>query len=53
MNLTYTDIAVNLIGSDLEKNYQSIIDDAAAVGVSQMIIIGSDLSESQHVIDIC
>lgn len=53
MNLTYTDIAVNLVGSDLEKNYQSIIDDAAAVGVSQMIIIGSDLSESQHVIDIC
>ncbi|BAJ03784.1 TatD family hydrolase [Shewanella violacea] len=49
----YIDIAVNLIGSALEKNIQDVIQDAAAQGVSPLIVIGSELNESEQAIACC
>lgn len=49
----YIDIAVNLIGSALEKNIDEVIQDAAAQGVSPLIVIGSDLDESDQAIRCC
>ena len=43
----YIDIAVNLIGSALEKNSDDIIQRAVAQGVSPLIVIGSNLAESE------
>ena len=48
---SYIDIAVNLIGSPLEKECDTLIDDAAAQGVSPLIVIGSNLPESEKAID--
>lgn len=49
----YMDIAVNLIGSSLEKDIHRVIEDAAAQSVSSMVVIGSDLEESQQAISLC
>ncbi|AQS38203.1 Sec-independent protein translocase TatD [Shewanella psychrophila] len=49
----YIDIAVNLIGSALEKNIDDVIQDAAAQGVSPLIVIGSELHESEQAITCC
>lgn len=50
---SHIDIAVNLIGSALEPNIDSIIAEADAVGVSPLIVIGSDLAESRQAIEVC
>ncbi|MEI6859827.1 MAG: TatD family hydrolase [Shewanella sp.] len=49
----YIDIAVNLIGSALERNIHEVIQDAAAQGVSPLIVIGSELNESKQAIASC
>lgn len=49
----HIDIAVNLIGSALEKNCDEVIQRAVAHGVSPLIVIGSDLNESQQAITLC
>ncbi|QSX33370.1 TatD family hydrolase [Shewanella avicenniae] len=49
----YIDIAVNLVGSALESNAEQVIADAVAVGVSPLILIGSELDESARCIAIC
>ncbi|WP_299003657.1 TatD family hydrolase [uncultured Shewanella sp.] len=49
----YIDIAVNLIGSSLEKDSQHIIQTAIEQHVSPLIIIGSDLTESHKAISLC
>jgi TatD DNase family protein len=46
----YIDIAVNLIGSALEKNRDDVIQRAVAHGVSPLIVIGSNLNESEQAI---
>ena len=46
----YIDIAVNLIGSAMEKNKADIIQRAVAQGVSPLIVIGSNLAESEQAI---
>lgn len=43
----YFDIAVNLIGGNLENQANEVIQDALAVGVSPLLIIGSHLEESE------
>ncbi|MCG9754340.1 TatD family hydrolase [Shewanella insulae] len=48
---SYIDIAVNLVGSPLEQECDTLINDAAAQGVSPLIVIGSSLDESQQAID--
>ncbi|WP_428636581.1 TatD family hydrolase [Shewanella sp.] len=48
---SYIDIAVNLVGSPLEKECDTLINDAAAQGVSPLIVIGSNLPESEQAID--
>lgn len=50
---SYIDIAVNLLGSALEPEIASIIQAAASQGVSPLIVIGSDLSESAAAITLC
>ncbi len=50
---SYIDIAVNLVGSALEKDLDSIISDATEANVSPLIVIGSDLDESQQAIALC
>ena len=42
----YMDIAVNLIGSSLEKDIQRVIEDATNQSVTSMVVIGSHLDES-------
>lgn len=49
----FMDIAVNLIGSSLEKSIQRVVEEANNVGVSSMIVIGSQIEESKHAIDLC
>ena len=49
----YMDIAVNLIGSSLEKDIQRVIDDAKAHSVTSMVVIGSHITESQHATTLC
>ena len=49
----HIDIAVNLIGSALEKNIDDVIQRAADQGVSPLIVIGSCLSESEKAIQSC
>ncbi|MGS0693682.1 TatD family hydrolase [Shewanella sp. 0m-4] len=49
----YMDIAVNLIGSSLEKNIQRVIEDATNQSVTSMVVIGSHLDESKHAIALC
>ncbi len=49
----HIDIAVNLIGSALEKNIADVIQQAAAQGVSPLIVIGSEISESAQAVNLC
>ncbi len=49
----YIDIAVNLVGSPLEKDLDNIILRASAKGVSPLIVIGSSLDESRQAADCC
>ncbi|KFZ36776.1 DNase TatD [Shewanella mangrovi] len=49
----YLDIAVNLLGSSLEQRLDEVITDAQAVGVSPLILIGSELDESARCIELC
>lgn len=49
----YIDIAVNLIGSALEKNISDVIQRAAAQRVSPLIVIGSEISESAQAVKLC
>jgi len=46
----HIDIAVNLIGSALEKNIDDVIQRAADQGVSPLIVIGSNLANSEKAI---
>ena len=50
---SHIDIAVNLLGSALEAQIDTVIDEAAALGVSPLIVIGSDLNESEQAIEVC
>lgn len=47
------DIAVNLIGSSLEKDIQRVIDDAKAHSVTSMVVIGSHIEESKQAAKLC
>ncbi|MCL1126313.1 TatD family hydrolase [Shewanella surugensis] len=49
----YIDIAVNLVGSSLEKDSEQIIQTAFEQQVSPLIVIGSDLDESEQAITLC
>ena len=49
----YIDIAVNLIGSKLEYQIETVIDEACAAAVEKQIIIGSNLDESAEVAVCC
>ena len=49
----YIDIAVNLVGSKLEHQLDSIIQEAQAHGVEKQIVIGSNLTESADVALCC
>ncbi len=49
----YIDIAVNLIGSGLECQLDSVIQEAQAHGVEKQIVIGSNLDESAEVALCC
>ncbi|MCH1930178.1 TatD family hydrolase [Shewanella sp. A25] len=49
----YIDIAVNLLGNALEPDIAEIVQAAATQGVSPLIVIGSDLTESAKAIDVC
>ncbi|WP_298773726.1 TatD family hydrolase [uncultured Shewanella sp.] len=49
----YIDVAVNLVGSSLEKDSQQIIQAAIEQHVSPLIVIGSDLAESEQAIALC
>lgn len=50
---SYIDIAVNLLGSALEPDIATIVKAAAEQGVSPLIVIGSDLTESAAAIELC
>lgn len=50
---SYIDIAVNLLGSALEPDIAQIVQAAADQGVSPLIVIGSDLTESAAAIQLC
>lgn len=50
---SYIDIAVNLLGSALEPDIATIVKAAAEQGVSPLIVIGSDLTESAAAIKLC
>lgn len=50
---SYLDIAVNLLGSALEPDIATIVKAAAEHGVSPLIVIGSDLTESVAAIAVC
>ncbi|MBV7316846.1 TatD family hydrolase [Shewanella sp. NIFS-20-20] len=47
------DIAVNILGNSLETHLPQILADAAEVGVSPLINIGSNLAESSASIELC
>lgn len=49
----YIDIAVNLVGSSLEKDTEQIIQAAIEQQVSPLIVIGSDLDESEQASALC
>lgn len=49
----YIDIAVNLVGGSLEPIAEQVINQAAAVGVSPIMTIGSHLEESERAIALC
>lgn len=49
----YIDIAVNLVGSKLQHQLESVIQDAQALGVEKQIVIGSNLKESVDVSKYC
>ncbi|MCL2912204.1 TatD family hydrolase [Shewanella corallii] len=49
----HIDIAVNLIGSALESNLDTVVAEAEAAGVSPLIVIGSSLAESRQAIEAC
>ncbi|MCL1139277.1 TatD family hydrolase [Shewanella pneumatophori] len=49
----YMDIAVNLIGSSLEKDIQRVVDDAKAHSVTSMVVIGSHIEESLQAVKLC
>ncbi|GIU14023.1 MULTISPECIES: TatD family hydrolase [unclassified Shewanella] len=49
----YMDIAVNLVGSSLEKDIQRVVEDAAAESVTSMVVIGSHIQESEQAIGLC
>jgi TatD DNase family protein len=46
------DVAVNLIGSKLEQDLIQVIQDAKDAGVSPLLLIGSDLAESERCIEV-
>ncbi|MBO1271024.1 YchF/TatD family DNA exonuclease [Shewanella sp. 4t3-1-2LB] len=48
----YMDVAVNLIGSKLEQDLIQVIQDAKDAGVSPLLLIGSDLAESERCIEV-
>ncbi|WP_297891663.1 TatD family hydrolase [Shewanella sp.] len=50
---SYIDIAVNLLGNALEPDIATIVKAAAEQGVSPLIVIGSDLTESAAAIKLC
>ncbi|MCG9698233.1 TatD family hydrolase [Shewanella sp. Isolate11] len=50
---SHIDIAVNLVGSALEKDLNNVIQRAATQGVSPLIVIGSSLQESRQAIACC
>ena len=50
---SHIDIAVNLVGSALEKDLDNVIQRAATQRVSPLIVIGSSLDESRQAIDCC
>ncbi|WP_394201618.1 TatD family hydrolase [Shewanella waksmanii] len=49
----YMDIAVNLIGSTLEKDLDGVINRALLHHVSPLIVIGSNIDESQQAQQVC
>ncbi|MGL4474258.1 MAG: TatD family hydrolase, partial [Shewanella sp.] len=49
----YIDIAVNIIGNSMETRLEQVLADAASVGVSPIINIGSSLAESQASLELC
>ncbi|GGI88063.1 TatD family hydrolase [Shewanella gelidii] len=49
----YIDIAVNLVGSALEKDLHTIIENAVNQQVSPLIVIGSDVEESEQASKLC
>ncbi|MCL1057091.1 TatD family hydrolase [Shewanella gelidimarina] len=49
----FMDIAVNLIGSSLEKDLHGVVEAANHVGVSSMVVIGSHIEESEQAIALC
>lgn len=49
----YMDIAVNLVGSALEKDLQGVVARAAQADVSPLIVIGSNIEESQQALQVC
>ncbi|MBM7073396.1 TatD family hydrolase [Shewanella sp. 202IG2-18] len=49
----YIDIAVNLIGSKLEHQIETVLHEAHAAAVEKQIIVGSNLEESAEVATCC
>ena len=49
----YFDIAVNLVGGNLEPIAEQVIQDAKNEGVSPLLTIGSHLEESEQAINLC
>jgi TatD DNase family protein len=47
------DIGVNLTHSSFNDLHQTILDNARAAGVYQMILTGTSVSESQHALELC
>ncbi|WP_026970567.1 TatD family hydrolase [Aliagarivorans marinus] len=46
------DIAVNLTSSQFDKDRQQVVEDAQAAGLSGMLLLGSDIDESQQVAEL-
>ena len=46
----YIDIGVNLTGSSFKKDIEPVIERAAAAGVGQLIVTGTDISHSEQAI---
>ncbi|MDP5136799.1 TatD family hydrolase [Rheinheimera baltica] len=51
--LTWCDIGVNIFSSQFDTDRQAVIKRAANAGVRQLILIGSDIAESQLNISFC